>query len=261
MADIIALRPVLIRRGLHLRVESGLLSGIDLASDDPGTKMMVSVLAAVLEFQRDMISENTKEGVAAAAAAGKTLGRPAALDEGEVVELVEAFGEGAAVKALARQYGIAPKTVRRVLDAAGARKVPNDLSELLDGDDQDDVDDRQEQAAADPVVVVDVPGLVAEHLADVADAGVRQALDGGQTIRRGQGYSVRVTAPLSMHVAMIEQSSTGLMQSPMRPQSSPDPLRPRDVRTNHALNVGDHESPAPDRCGALCAAQGCVPAG
>ncbi|MFE7393926.1 recombinase family protein [Streptomyces sp. NPDC057582] len=79
VADILALRPVLIRRGLHLRVESGLLSGIDLASDDPGTKMMVSVLAAVLEFQRAMISENTREGVAAAEAAGKTLGRPAAL--------------------------------------------------------------------------------------------------------------------------------------------------------------------------------------
>ncbi|WP_425570549.1 recombinase family protein [Nonomuraea rosea] len=37
--------------------------------------MMVSVLAAVLEFQRDMISENTREGVAAAKASGKTLGR------------------------------------------------------------------------------------------------------------------------------------------------------------------------------------------
>ncbi|MGW2681329.1 recombinase family protein [Streptomyces sp. NPDC001436] len=80
VADILALRPVLIRRGLHLRVESGLLSGIDLASDDPGTKMMVNVLAAVLEFQRDMISENTREGVAAAEASGKTLGRPTALD-------------------------------------------------------------------------------------------------------------------------------------------------------------------------------------
>ncbi|MFF3432475.1 recombinase family protein [Streptomyces sp. NPDC002602] len=214
VADIIALRPVLIRRGLHLRVESGLLSGIDLASDDPGTKMMVSVLAAVLEFQRDMISENTKEGVAAAEAAGKTLGRPAALDEGEVVELVEAFREGAAVKALARQYDIAPKTVRRVLDAAGARDVPDDLSSLLDGGDQDDVADGQEQAPADPVAVVDVPGLVAEHLVDVADDAVRQALAAGQTIRRGQGYSVRVTAPVSVHAAMIEHSATALMQSP-----------------------------------------------
>ncbi|MFD9007127.1 recombinase family protein [Streptomyces sp. NPDC059582] len=214
VADIIALRPVLIRRGLHLRVESGLLSGIDLASDDPGTKMMVSVLAAVLEFQRDMISENTKEGVAAAEAAGKTLGRPAALDEGEVVELVEAFREGAAVKALARQYDIAPKTVRRVLDAAGARAVPDDLSELLDGDGQEDVGDDVQAVAADPVVVVDVPGLVAEHLVDVADDAVRQALAAGQTIRRGQGYSVRVTAPVSVHVAMIEHSATALMQSP-----------------------------------------------
>ncbi|MFH9426427.1 recombinase family protein [Streptomyces sp. NPDC017529] len=214
VADILALRPVLIRRGLHLRVESGLLSGIDLASDDPGTKMMVSVLAAVLEFQRDMISENTKEGVAAAAATGKTLGRPAALDEGEVVELVEAYREGAAVKALARQYDIAPKTVRRVLDAAGARDLPDDLSELLDGDGRDDVADDDQAVATDPVVAVDVPGLVAEHLADVADDTVRQALKNGRTIRRGQGYSVRVTAPLSVHVAMIEHSATALMQSP-----------------------------------------------
>ncbi|TDD39964.1 recombinase family protein [Actinomadura sp. KC06] len=67
---------LLIRRGLHLRVESGLLSGIDLAADDPGTKMMVNVLASVPEFQRDMISENTRQGVAAAEASGKTLRAP-----------------------------------------------------------------------------------------------------------------------------------------------------------------------------------------
>ncbi|GGZ19797.1 recombinase family protein [Streptomyces nitrosporeus] len=214
VADIIALRPVLIRRGLHLRVESGLLSGIDLASDDPGTKMMVSVLAAVLEFQRDMISENTKEGVAAAAASGKTLGRPAALDEGQVAELVEAYREGAAVKALARQYGVDPRTVRRVLDDAGARQVPDDL--VVPGEETTPAggSDGGRVQAADPVVAVDVPGLVAEHLVDVADEPVRQALAAGQTIRRGQGYSVRVTAPVSVHAAMIEHSATALMQSP-----------------------------------------------
>ncbi|MEV5204922.1 recombinase family protein [Streptomyces sp. NPDC053720] len=215
VADIIALRPVLIRRGLHLRVESGLLSGIDLASDDPGTKMMVNVLAAVLEFQRDMISENTAEGVAAAKAAGKTLGRPAALDDYQVVELVEAYREGTAVKALAREYGVAPKTIRRVLDDAGARDVPDDLSELLGNDDQGTlVDGAQEEATVDPVVVVDMPGLVVEHLlADLADQTMREALTAGQTIRRGQGYSVRVTAPLSLHTSMVERAA-GLTQSP-----------------------------------------------
>lgn len=72
--------------------------------------------------------------------------------------------------------------------AAGAREVPYDLSALLDGDDQDDVADGgrdQAAAVADPVLVVDVPGLVAENLVDVADDSVREARDAGQ-IRRGR---------------------------------------------------------------------------
>jgi hypothetical protein len=43
----------------------GAAVGIDLAADDPGTKMMVNVPASVLEFQRDMISENTRQVVTA----------------------------------------------------------------------------------------------------------------------------------------------------------------------------------------------------
>ncbi|GGU67334.1 recombinase family protein [Streptomyces lavendofoliae] len=220
VADVLALRPVLARRGLHLRVQSGLLSGIDLAAEDSGTTMVVNVLASVLQFQRELISENTVEGVAAAAAAGKTLGRPSALSEDQAADVVTAYREGVAVKALARQYGTSPKTIRRVLDDAGAREVPDDLALLLDGDattsrDHDVTDEDQEQAAdPDPVVVVDVPGLVAEHLADVADDAVREALQNGQQIRRGQGYLVRATAPVSVHVAMIEHSATALMQSP-----------------------------------------------
>ena len=206
VADILALRPVLIRRGLHLRVESGLLSGIDLASDDPGTKMMVSVLAAVLEFQRDMISENTREGVAAAEASGKTLGRPAALGKGEVIELVKAYRDGAAVKALARQYRIDPRTVRRVLDSAGAREIPGDLGVLLGDHVGGDLED-QEQPPVDQPVAIDVPGLLVEQLHDAGDVDIRNALRDGRRIRRGQGYSVRVTAPLAIHQAVLEQTA------------------------------------------------------
>ncbi|GAA2277652.1 hypothetical protein GCM10010149_21370 [Nonomuraea roseoviolacea subsp. roseoviolacea] len=199
VADILALRPVLIRRGLHLRVESGLLSGIDLASDDPGTKMMVSVLAAVLEFQRDMISENTREGVAAAQAASKTLGRPAALDHDKAITIVEEYRQGVAIKALARKHRVAPKTIRRVLDAAGARNLP-DAPPTNTGE-------QHRMPASDLDATLDLPGLLADHLRTTGDETVRQALASGQTIRRGRGYSVRITAPLALHRAALEQSA------------------------------------------------------
>ncbi|MGW3091576.1 recombinase family protein [Streptomyces sp. NPDC001108] len=208
--DVLDVRDVLRRRGLHLRIASGPWAGMDLTSEDPMTKLFVTMLAGVLEFQRDMISENTKDGVAAARAEGKTLGRPARLSATQAAEIVRAYETGTAVKALARQYRVDPKVIRRALDSAEARKAPD-----LDTFSPKPAEASQEEAvAADPVVVVDVPGLVAEHLADVADAPVRQALAAGQTIRRGQGYSVRVTAPVSVHVAMIEHSATALMQSP-----------------------------------------------
>jgi len=201
VADILALRPVLIRRGLHLRVESGLLSGIDLASDDPGTKMMVSVLAAVLEFQRDMISENTREGVAAAEASGKTLGRPAAVSADAAGRIVAAYHDGTAVKALARQHDVAPRTIRRVLDAAGARAPDQNPNGLVDGVGDDRV------AAADRMeITLDVPGLIADHLRDVGDAEVRAALDDGHIVRRGQGHSVRLSAPATLHRNLLAQS-------------------------------------------------------
>jgi DNA invertase Pin-like site-specific DNA recombinase len=198
--DVIQIREVLQRRGLHLRIAAGAWSGFDLAADDPQTKLFVTMLAGVLEFQRDMISENTKEGVAAAAASGKTLGRPAALTADRAAEAVDAYRAGATVKGLARQYGVSPKTIRRALDAAGARDLPDTLP---DGT----ADARPASPTPDPgtTVVLDVPGLLADHLRDTRDTAVGEALLSGRTIRRGQGYSVRVSAPLPLHRAVLQQ--------------------------------------------------------
>ncbi|MER8237373.1 hypothetical protein [Streptomyces sp. NPDC094049] len=49
-----------------------------------------------------------------------------------------------------------------------------------------------------------MPGLITEHLAHVEN----------DAVRRGQGYSVRVTAPVSVHVAKTEHSASALTQSP-----------------------------------------------
>ncbi|MFJ5788214.1 helix-turn-helix domain-containing protein [Streptomyces hydrogenans] len=174
----------------------------------------MSVLAAVLEFKRDMTSENTREGVAAAAASGKTLGRPTALDEDQAADVVEAYRDGVAVKALARQYDVSPKTLRRVLDEGGAREVP-DFKEVL-ADEGVELASLTETSAlaSTPVLVVDVPGLVAEHLQTATeDVAIRYSLANGQSVRRGQGYSVRVTAPADVHQAWIAASAE-LMKSP-----------------------------------------------
>jgi len=136
--------------------------------------MMVSVLAAVLEFQRDMISENTREGIAAAEASGKTLGRPIALDEDQAAAVVEAYRDGAAVKALARRHQVAPKTIRRILDAAAARELPDELDTL-----PIEANEPHQVPAPSPEIVLDLPGLLADHLRTAGDAAVRQAISAG----------------------------------------------------------------------------------
>ncbi|WP_236655477.1 recombinase family protein [Streptacidiphilus carbonis] len=200
--DVIQIREVLLRRGLHLHIATGAWSGFDLAGEDPQTKLFVTMLAGVLEFQRDMISENTKEGVAAAAASGKILGRPASLTGDRATEAVEAYRAGATVKGLARKYGVSPKTIRRALDAAGARNIP-DAPEILDA--TAGAEFAQQMPEPGTAAVLDVPGLLAEHLQSTEDASVRGALRGGRVIRRGQGYSMRVTAPLAFHQAALAQ--------------------------------------------------------
>lgn len=207
--DVLDVREVLRRRGLHLRIASGAWAGMDLTSEDPMTKLFVTMLAGVLEFQRDMISENTKDGVAAARNAGKALGRPTRLSAEQAADVVDAYdNDGIAVKALARQYGVDPKVIRRVLDSAQVRQKPSDLAHLGEESTAEESPVTETAAAADPVVTIDVPGLLAEHLQDAADVAVREALRDGRSIRRGQGYSLRVAAPLSVHRAALEASAT-----------------------------------------------------
>lgn len=50
--------------------------GIDTRQDNPCGKMILSVMAAFAEFERDIIRERTKAGLRVARANGKKLGRP-----------------------------------------------------------------------------------------------------------------------------------------------------------------------------------------
>lgn len=77
----------------------------------PAGKMLLSMLAAVAEMERDLLIERTHAGLARARAEGKTLGRPAKTTPAQRVEIREKLAAGAPVSALAREYGISRATV------------------------------------------------------------------------------------------------------------------------------------------------------
>ncbi|WP_418133097.1 recombinase family protein [Variovorax sp. 375MFSha3.1] len=102
--------------GMGIRVHCLALGGVDLTS--PAGKMTMGVIAAVAEFERDLLIERTQAGLARAKSEGKTLGRPQAL-QGKVIEDVRArLQRGEAVAAIARVHNTSRQTIMRIRDAA-----------------------------------------------------------------------------------------------------------------------------------------------
>lgn len=99
-----------------VRVHCLALGGVDLTS--PAGKMTMGVIAAVAEFERDLLIERTQAGLALAKASGKTIGRPQSLDKGQVAMVRQKLSEGHSVAALARELGTSRQTVMRVRDSA-----------------------------------------------------------------------------------------------------------------------------------------------
>lgn len=99
-----------------IRVHCLALGGVDLTS--PAGKMTMGVIAAVAEFERDLLIERTQAGLALAKASGKSIGRPQSLDKGQVAMVRQKLSEGHSVAALARELGTSRQTVMRVRDSA-----------------------------------------------------------------------------------------------------------------------------------------------
>jgi len=70
---------------LGIKVHCLALGGVDLTS--PAGKMTMGVIAAVAEFERDLLVERTQSGLARAKKEGKTLGRPQKRSANEVRDL------------------------------------------------------------------------------------------------------------------------------------------------------------------------------
>jgi putative DNA-invertase from lambdoid prophage Rac len=82
---------------------------LDTDAANPSSKLMLTILAGVAEFEREMIRERTLSGVRAAKASGKVLGRPMRVfRRDEVTRLRE---DGMSWRAIAKQLGVPVSTV------------------------------------------------------------------------------------------------------------------------------------------------------
>lgn len=95
-----------------IRVHCLALGGVDLTS--AAGRMTMGVIAAVAEFERDLLIERTQAGLSRAKAAGKTLGRPQALSVAQQEEIRAARGQGASLGTLAAKYGVSRAAIQRV---------------------------------------------------------------------------------------------------------------------------------------------------
>ena len=89
------------------------LGKLDLTSS--AGKLMLTMLAAMAEMERDLLVERTQSGLARAKAEGKTLGRPALTTDEQRAKMVVRFKAGESISALSRDYDISRASVMRIV--------------------------------------------------------------------------------------------------------------------------------------------------
>lgn len=78
---------------------------------DPCSVLMLSVMGAVAEFERSMMLERQREGIALAKQRGMYRGRKPSLTPEQAAAVVTRLAAGESASALAREYGVSRATV------------------------------------------------------------------------------------------------------------------------------------------------------
>ncbi|MFF4482128.1 recombinase family protein [Streptomyces sp. NPDC001520] len=174
------------------------ISAMDLTARHPRTgellstvKFMVQTLAAAGELQRDLQRELTYDGLRAAEAKGNKGGRRPAVTAAKAIAVRAAYLGGQSIPALARDHRVSRGAIRTVV----ADLMPEHATV-----------DPEDAPAPELPVVLDMPGKVADFLraADLEPAE-RAVLDQGVSVRRGQGYTLRVSAVPAVHRQLLDR--------------------------------------------------------
>jgi DNA invertase Pin-like site-specific DNA recombinase len=107
--ELLAIEADLSKRGVGLVVLS--MGGERLDTRNPTSKLMLTILAGVATWEREIMLERQREGIAKAKAAGKYKGRPISIDAAQIRQLRAELGPAA----IAKRLGIARSSVYRAL--------------------------------------------------------------------------------------------------------------------------------------------------
>jgi len=102
-----------------VRVHCLQLGGADLTS--PSGKLIMGVVNAHAEFERDLLIERTQAGLDRARAQGKTLGRRPLLSQEEMHQAAEALEQGESVSSVARRFKASRQTILRARETTEGR--------------------------------------------------------------------------------------------------------------------------------------------
>ncbi len=92
----------------------------------PAGRLTLHIFGALAEFERELIRERTRAGVARARRQGKRLGRPRRIVATELAQ--RRLDAGESLRSVARDLGIGPSTLRRHLDRAASHNRPTEAA-------------------------------------------------------------------------------------------------------------------------------------
>ncbi|MDO5703596.1 MAG: recombinase family protein [Paracoccus sp. (in: a-proteobacteria)] len=91
----------------------------DIDTTSSSGRLILHVMGAIAQFERDKIVERTREGLASARKRGRIGGRPPALTPEQAETCKKLLAEGESVAGIARQFRVSRSTIARLRRAEG----------------------------------------------------------------------------------------------------------------------------------------------
>lgn len=110
LGDLKAIIETLTNKGCHVHfVKEGLTFSKGI--NNPMAELLLNVLGAVSQFERDLIKERQREGIEVAKREGRSLGRKASLTSVQVTEALRRQRDGEQITAIAESLGVSRQTL------------------------------------------------------------------------------------------------------------------------------------------------------